>query len=220
MNYDLWYGSFLKDYGASAAYSLIPLPDINVRAFLDLYAGGSFVSFTMDFKSNIPAATHFSVVALCVSAGAAFICDGPGGYNSANMTPEKRKAAAAIAVAPVSNRINLPQNVTVIGWRAVGPIMYPLGFSTGQFSTDLACLKHVKHETGNAPTKVKLSAYFAEIVLACTAAKNVGVGSYKGRPVNGRASWNIEVKTGTDGKPEIFHVDSGYRKSPWFDLVL
>jgi len=119
-NYNLWYGNFLKDYGASAAYSLIPLPDINVRAFLDLYAGGSFVSFTMDFKSNIPAATHFSVVALCVSAGAAFICDGPGGYNSANMTPEKRKAAAAIAVAPVSNRINLPQNVTVIGWRAVG----------------------------------------------------------------------------------------------------
>jgi hypothetical protein len=100
-----------------------------------------------------------------------------------------------------------------MGWMKVNGILMPAARSIGGFSTDQACMKHCKQELGAAPPKIKITAYFAELVQACTAA----VQAWKGRgrmdmdpitvPSNGTI-WHIVV--GSGGQPIVHHIDSGY----------
>jgi hypothetical protein len=117
-------------------------------------------------------------------------------------------------------RINLPPNCIAMGWMKVNGILMPAAYSIGGFSTDQACMKHCKQELGAAPPKIKITAYFAELVQACTAA----VQAWKGRgrmdmdpitvPSNGTI-WHIVV--GSGGQPIVHHIDSGYENSPWIN---
>jgi hypothetical protein len=84
----------------------------------------------------------------------------------------------------------------------------------------MACLKHMSQETGTNPSPAKLELYFAELVTACRKAKDQWITA--GRPQSlacagitpGVGKWNIHIRL-LFGKPQIFHVDSGYAASEW-----
>lgn len=87
--------------------------------------------------------------------------------------------------------------------------------------TGPACLKHMKEETGATPSPNKLTRYFTELsnacVLACTQWRQAGKPptiQVHVQVAQGVATWNIHVRN-LYGKPQVFHVDSGYAKSPW-----
>jgi hypothetical protein len=117
-------------------------------------------------------------------------------------------------------QIALPGGVTAFGWIGVGAAWLPRAFGVGAVTTDMACLKHVAQELGASPSVAKAQAYFADLVAACAEAAKAW--SANGRPasvqcpgidING-VLWNIHVRS-RFGKAEVFHVDSGYGKSPW-----
>ncbi|MGR7002222.1 hypothetical protein ACU686_36405 [Yinghuangia aomiensis] len=115
--------------------------------------------------------------------------------------------------------IPLPATVTAVTWIPIHQSWVPRAFCTASMETDLACLKHMKQETGTTPSANKLTLYFAELsnacVLACTQWRQAGKpGSIEVQVAQGVATWNIHVRN-LYGKPQVFHVDSGYAKSPW-----
>ncbi|GAA2146382.1 hypothetical protein GCM10009760_36130 [Kitasatospora kazusensis] len=121
--------------------------------------------------------------------------------------------------------VALPPGVQATGWTAVGQCWLPNGFSTASLETDPLCLKHTVEDLGADPTPAKAAAYFADLVTACQTAcagwRSAGKpATYVAPPIalNG-ASWNIRVKNYL-GQPQVFHVDSGYQKSPWVKRVV
>ncbi|MFF7251001.1 hypothetical protein ACFZBU_44915 [Embleya sp. NPDC008237] len=117
--------------------------------------------------------------------------------------------------------IQCPGGVTALTWIPIHESWVPRAFCTASMETDLACLKHMKEETGKAPSGAKLTMYFAELVAACVEA--CAQWRHAGRPADfkvvvqpehGVAVWTIRVRN-LYGKPQVFHVDSGYAKSPW-----
>lgn len=115
--------------------------------------------------------------------------------------------------------IQLPATVTAVTWIPIHQSWVPRAFCTASMETDLACLKHMKQETGATPSPSKLASYFAELSNACIAA--CAEWRQAGRPASlqvqvaqGVATWSIHVRN-LYGKPQVFHVDSGYAKSPW-----
>lgn len=116
--------------------------------------------------------------------------------------------------------ISLPSGVNALSWRGIGQAWAPSAFWSGAMETDLACTKHMVQELGVDPSPAKVASYFADMVQACLVA--CGQWTQSGRPasfaadpfvVNG-ATWNIIVRN-LFGKPQIFHIDSGYQNSPW-----
>jgi hypothetical protein len=116
-------------------------------------------------------------------------------------------------------QITLPAGVNANGWVAINDIRFPRGFSHAQISSDQACLKHARQEVGDGANQQRLTAYFAELFLACQAARTGWLAANRPSPhlvttQQARATWNIMVRD-RNGGPEVFHVDSGYEKSPW-----
>jgi len=118
-------------------------------------------------------------------------------------------------------RIALPFNCTAMGWMKVNGILMPAAFSiAASYMTDQACMKHCKQELGLTPPKAKITAYFAELVQACTAAVQAWRlnGQKDMDPItvvcNG-TTWNIVV--GSGGQAIVHHIDSGYQQSPWIN---
>ncbi|MET7300761.1 hypothetical protein [Embleya sp. NPDC005575] len=117
--------------------------------------------------------------------------------------------------------IQCPGGVTALTWIPIHESWVPRAFCTASMETDLACLKHMKEETGKTPSGVKLTRYFAELVAVCVEA--CAQWRHAGRPADfkvvvqpeqGVAVWTIRIRN-LYGKPQVFHVDSGYAKSPW-----
>lgn len=117
--------------------------------------------------------------------------------------------------------IQLPGGVTALTWIPIHESWVPRAFCTASMETDLVCLKHMKEETGKTPSIVKLTKYFTELVAACVEA--CAQWRQAGRPADfdvavqppqGVAVWKIRVRK-LYGNPQVFHVDSGYAKSPW-----
>jgi hypothetical protein len=137
---------------------------------------------------------------------------------------ETQSGTAIFTVMQQANQvfIDVPQHVTVVAWQKIGTIRFPAAFSTGNYETDMACMKHQKQETvgTGTPSKVKLERYFVELQTACGLAQQQWVGA--GRPPTGQytgiglavGTWNIHVKN-SGGSAEVFHIDSGYQNSPW-----
>jgi len=209
-----WFNAF-AGYYRGAAYALAPLSEARIRTFLDLFCGpDSGNTFTAQFTTTLkPADTHWTVLRDCVAAAVVNFA----AYDSKALTKAKRNESLALSLQPVNTRVTPPANVVAHGWRSVNSVLYPLGFGTPQFDTDQNCLRHVVDETGPAPNVAKLNQYFAECVLACTAARNAPGGYLSEQRLGWRARWTIHVRQ-VSGRPEVYHVDSGYAQSPWFLL--
>lgn len=115
--------------------------------------------------------------------------------------------------------IAVPQGITPITWLSVSGCWMPGSFGTQTMETDLVCLKHMKEEMGVKPSAAKAAAYFADLASACTQACAQWAAAHKPTVFAvsidiGGATWNIRVRN-LFGHPQVFHVDSGYKKSAW-----
>ncbi|OPC77769.1 hypothetical protein B4N89_36395 [Embleya scabrispora] len=118
--------------------------------------------------------------------------------------------------------IACPDGVVAMSWVKIGSSWVPRAFSmqTAGLETDMACLKHMRQETGVKPSSAKLTLYFAELVAACREA--VKRWNAAGQPAKfecaginlGVGTWTIHVRW-SFGSPQVFHVDSGYEQSAW-----
>ncbi|MFE7385296.1 hypothetical protein ACFU9F_33585 [Streptomyces zhihengii] len=127
---------------------------------------------------------------------------------------------ACIALNSAWTEIPVPEGVTPMTWVRIGSWWVPWAFSVGGMETDMACLKHMAQELGPTLSETKLTRYFAELVAACRIAQDRWTSA--GRPAKlecpgitpGVGTWKIIIKL-SHGKPQIFHVDSQYKKSAW-----
>ncbi|XQE77620.1 hypothetical protein ACN24L_00735 [Streptomyces microflavus] len=127
---------------------------------------------------------------------------------------------ACIALNSAWTEIPVPGGVTPMTWLRIGSWWFPWAFSVGGMETDMACLKHMAQELGPNLSEAKLTRYFAELVAACRIAQDQWASA--GRPAKlecpgitpGVGTWKIIIKL-SHGKPQIYHVDSQYKKSAW-----
>lgn len=127
---------------------------------------------------------------------------------------------ACIALNSAWTEIPVPGGVTPMTWLRIGSWWVPWAFSVGGMETDMACLKHMTQELGPNLSETKLTRYFAELVAACRIAQDQWASA--GRPAKlecpgitpGVGTWKIIIKL-SHGKPQIYHVDSQYKKSAW-----
>ncbi|MGF7031698.1 hypothetical protein J2T17_002612 [Paenibacillus mucilaginosus] len=114
------------------------------------------------------------------------------------------------------NYISIPKNVSVTSWKNISNFLFPASFSMGHLETDELCMKHSEEEVGKDPSKEKLEKYFLELVEACEEARINW--NNQNQPPTGdyyiKSYWHIIMKN-IEGRPQVFHIDSGYKKSPW-----
>jgi sulfur relay (sulfurtransferase) DsrF/TusC family protein len=194
------FGLFLNALGGPAFEALLGLPDPDKVKFL-----GFWFDLAQEFLKQCPPGTDSSeILSYCMVA------------NTATTTSQ------AIFAVMGGNmlRVTLPTGVASLGWRVVNTIKIPAAFSKGSYSTDQACMKHTKKEVGANPSLVKLTAYFADLVIACSSAANAwdGTDMFPYSPVVAGITWHIIV--GSQGQKKIVHIDSGYQNSPWVNKAV
>jgi len=214
-----YYLQFIKNYGADITLALAALTTKQIVVFFELYSGN--VDFAGYWEAKVLKGGDFSGLNRCILAAVKAVpLDSP--LILKNFL-DARDAVKEVVDGSVT--IALPKGVKALGWRLIGKLWYPRGFESGALiSTDQLCLKHAAEETGGAAaTKQKLEAYFAQCVEACEKAGTKW--SEAGKPMEFKAkielkrgnevvTWRIIVKN-NGGKPQVFHVDSSYAKSPW-----
>lgn len=143
------------------------------------------------------------------------------GFHELQVNTNTQDACIGLNNLTKRTNITVPKSVTPHTWIAIGTVWVPRAFSVGDLETDLLCLKHMVEELGLNPSPAKCVEYFAELVGACVAAGEQWRSARKPaslscEPIKADvAVWNIKVRLAY-GKPQIFHVDSGYSKaSPW-----
>ncbi len=120
-------------------------------------------------------------------------------------------------------QISLPPSLEAIAWQPLHDLWVPVALQAkgpAGVETDQKCLKHICQELGVAPSKAKAGAYFAELGSACHDAVQAWRSQKKPAEldvpqiVKTVGTWHITVRS-LFGRPQVFHVDSGYQKSPW-----
>ena len=206
------YYDFISWYGAAGYYAFVGRDSAAQAAILERVRVSGAVTATL----------HVAVPTMSCDASVLkpYLTAIAGAAVQANASTAVKANALCTAIQQVQHaQITLPAGVQANGWVAINDVRFPRGFSHQQISSDQACLKHSRLEVGAGADQQRLTAYFAELFVACQAAR--AGWQQAGRPnrlsvisQQATATWHIIVRD-SNGHAEVFHVDSGYEKSPW-----